>query len=1360
MKLGLKKKLRKIISITSISAFFACVFSACLTLGWYITDNKTQVGVDGNVHGSYFESGDGSYEDPFEIKYPIQLYYLAWLQEMGYFNQGAISEGNETTQIKQYSFYLSSDLDMSSYVLPPIGTEKYPFVGKFNGNGHKISKLTVDNSTSANTFTDDPYYTQSDYTYGYRIVGLFGVIGSLDGENASTVGGRNSDGSNYSTTYTYDTSALSVSNFYLEDAVIKTSEKSTLIGAVAGYVNGPITNVGVNTSTITIASSSTSALTDFTTNFSDYSIVGYCTPKYKSKLSIVDTDVYTPMITESTYVASSAGNSWGDSIDMKTLLNRIKKLESTGTYGTSHNSIPEYTKTESVLVGTDDTEIARATTSTSTQTWSYSNGDVYYKKTDDIGSYYFKHMDSNDGPKVYVGGYSDVEDSSSKTVTTIKLNTETETAYYVRVDNNNHYASINTTSGAYTAVSGTTSAIKWHYDSNSGSLSTVLTINGTPNIYYLNWNSDSGFSVSTNAGTSWEVNNNQFRAKDTSNNFKIYADYNGQRVYLNINNGHDGFEGGNNEGNATVWTIENFGVTNNGEIYTTINNTKYNITFDPTNNNSRKAIHINGSYSGRVWYRVSDKNNNTASINGTNALIIRQLATPDGSGYYYNWNYNGSWRCGQSNSSNIYLIEQGGSSTTTNPSFARTGVSDNKYTISSSLERSGTAGYIPLSVEGGNSLFNDNGNPEISKFAAANKNTGYIVGGYYDKYNGKGPGHDVDTTYRGDVRIAAYGISKIKGGYSNNKFQKIYTINENNAKQDITNSKNFAKFDSAKNNLGNSLNGSNYVYGIHFMDSAISMNHIISADQVTINKTTYTNYEMPEDSVDFTLKDKGYINFFAGEYQNDTNAFFSLNTIIRDEENPCKIESIEKISQIYECETDPSQPYIYLYESGSFSDGGNYSVSSNQFTKGTLTYKLIFDTMRIGKNSNISKGGNDIFYFEIPVNAGEFALGSVEGGCGGYLIYLDIAAASQTIHRKTTTEEFVTTTSTFEYPVGVQYVDDNTSAPIDDQNSIAISLGTGATDGSYTVSRNGDNISPDSIKGSTLVYQGDGITTTGLTFGGTSTVKLRRITDYDFNDVSGIYSKQITLIETIKSGSTITNNIMVSFYVNTQQPNNFDDYDYVCTFTYTYIGESPYFNYKYYYHDADKVFEPMFVNPSGKSLTITVTELASDYKVMTGANTADMTPADVTGGTKNTITFGEGEITKADTWLELSDYDNTPTNLHYTYSDVEDLEVDYEFIFALDFSTLKNVTKASDPAVLSGSYKFTFTVLEGDEDLEVHYKNAGSSTFVQGTGEGTAEITFINDSVSARISSFMPFNNVALDVNPTIINSDGWKNKR
>ena len=87
---------------------------------WFTDTRSSKVKINSSVLGSYFQSGTGTQDDPYEVHTPIQLYYLAWLQNLGAFNTEYTED--ETAHIKQFHFYLSADLDMSQYKLHIIFT--------------------------------------------------------------------------------------------------------------------------------------------------------------------------------------------------------------------------------------------------------------------------------------------------------------------------------------------------------------------------------------------------------------------------------------------------------------------------------------------------------------------------------------------------------------------------------------------------------------------------------------------------------------------------------------------------------------------------------------------------------------------------------------------------------------------------------------------------------------------------------------------------------------------------------------------------------------------------------------------------------------------------------------------------------------------------------------------------------------------------------------------------------------------------------------------------------------------------------------------------------------------------------------
>ena len=252
-------------------------------------------------------------------------------------------------------------------------------------------------------------------------------------------------------------------------------------------------------------------------------------------------------------------------------------------------------------------------------------------------------------------------------------------------------------------------------------------------------------------------------------------------------------------------------------------------------------------------------------------------------------------------------------------------------------------------------------------YEAARKNTGYVIGGSEDNTTNAYP----DKT--GDIRVSQYSTSDINNSYRNGNLNTVYTINSN-LQREIINPDDYTKYSESKTSFLEAITGGN-IYGLHFMPANININHLVTADYTLINGEEKTNYEMPASSIDFNVVEKGCINFFAGTYFSGNNSFFSLHHIERDAND--KITSIQEIAEIYKS-SDESKDYIYKYTNGS------YTASL------TSDYSLVFSTNRIKKQNSVTTDA--VYYFEIPVNAGEFALGSVDGGTGAYLMYLDIAS--------------------------------------------------------------------------------------------------------------------------------------------------------------------------------------------------------------------------------------------------------------------------------------------------------------------------------------------------------------------------------
>lgn len=292
-------------------------------------ENEKPVFNNGYTESDY--NGTGSQDAAYEIKTPEQFYNLAWLQYLGYFNKVYNEDGveQEVVALPTTYFYLSADLDMTGKILPPIGTREYPFIGSFDGCGHTVKNLTVANTAnSVELAVNEEDFTETE------IVGVFGVVGSLDApveptnEKASVTSGEK--------TYTYSSKTNKIKNVTFSQVTIRTETDNALVGLAAGYVNGTLENVGVADSTLSIKAGTAALdkMTAITTDdLSDYSLVGYCTQPYLGGGKTVTTKHFTPEEgkTDSGIFQPGAGNSWGGSVDMKALYERLSRFAKAST---------------------------------------------------------------------------------------------------------------------------------------------------------------------------------------------------------------------------------------------------------------------------------------------------------------------------------------------------------------------------------------------------------------------------------------------------------------------------------------------------------------------------------------------------------------------------------------------------------------------------------------------------------------------------------------------------------------------------------------------------------------------------------------------------------------------------------------------------------------------------------------------------------------------------------------------------------------------------------------------------------------------------------------------------------------------
>lgn len=176
----------------------------------------------------YFAGGNGTKDNPYLISSAVHLYNLAWLQDLGYFDD------------KIYYFELNNDVDMNQInnivgYLPPIGingsgmddeSKAYKFKGHFEGNQYKISNLKI------NTTEFDMYPSVINDINSFNFGDSVGVFGYTYGE--------------YQNEALLKNSSSTVQNVILENPTIVTSiTTNSYVGVVAGQVEGEMSKIAV-----------------------------------------------------------------------------------------------------------------------------------------------------------------------------------------------------------------------------------------------------------------------------------------------------------------------------------------------------------------------------------------------------------------------------------------------------------------------------------------------------------------------------------------------------------------------------------------------------------------------------------------------------------------------------------------------------------------------------------------------------------------------------------------------------------------------------------------------------------------------------------------------------------------------------------------------------------------------------------------------------------------------------------------------------------------------------------------------------------------------------------------------------------
>ena len=1116
------------IALLSSMTVFSAIAAATGVMAWFkpVAKIESSYGdVTGFSEGAYYESGDGlTLETAFVISKPRHLYNLAWLQYLGYYNKPGENG-------KQYYFKLKNDIDMTGWHLPPIGTEEYPFIGNFDGQGHVVSNLTTTNIHD--NFDRRPARASSAYfnnaSHYPDIVGFFGVIGDMNNQytdsSGNTLAGK-----------VYSSSINELKNVGLSNITVETESTTTLIGMAAGFVDATVSNVAVDEGTTTVTKNASCFSNSYTTKLSDYGVVGYATENYKANVTKAREKIYGLEVSpnhEFNAIDNGDDQGWGGSINMKTIYNRIVSLRrAKGTDTSSYGNGTANWRVDSTYYDGVEKASERVTYSTIGRTNNTNDAYSIYNGFNESGHEYIGNY--NVYARAASSGYgedgSTYGDQQYLYLSGGHYENRTYKSYY---NHSGYYIKDGSNYLAYDGsnLSNTTNAndaMVWQFSSLSGTTTIYYTYEN--HTYYL-VNYEGNLLVTDQMSTTWTLEKDADNTilKITNNGYKIdYYDgrwcllsssgspvYKGL-VYINrryMSTGTSGSTPGSsndNFNNAADFMIEsgtNYLYYMNGAakmyvaIYYVYNNG------NPTN----QVRVINSANANNYYYFTLNSNNVLTTVVPIQSSGGCGGTTTNNTDYYIGYS-NGSW-ISQTSTSNAaaynstvvgynpisgyddlavdYSLSQlvevkGPDSYQSNSDISTSSSNSHMYYTAADTT------YIPLNVESDLESYVSNAstvNSEISSghLDPKDSNTGYIIAGSTIASDTA----QFEGRYHSNIRVSRYALSNVNQSYSVSagstttisdlQESKVYTINTSGTtqtmQQALANAANmYPRYSDSKttffnnslassNNGGSTYTANRYVYGLHFMASTISINSIVNASKVSVLGKKSNTYQFPVDSIDFNLKQKGVINFFAGTYFTDNDSFFSLHEITRNNdatgynettssyESFNTIEDIKEIEEIWSTDVgSKTTKYANIYKYKGKSGNQMYSVpyrfdgNQNKFvmdkssdtdtntpyvyaTMGTSDfnsyvstygYTLKFKTSQIGKQNSLNS--NCIYYFEFPMNEGEYCLGSVTGGTGAYLLYLDIGANAAKTQRTLIYEHFDATIFKFEYPLGVAIV--------------------------------------------------------------------------------------------------------------------------------------------------------------------------------------------------------------------------------------------------------------------------------------------------------------------------------------------------
>ncbi len=180
---------------------------------------------------------------------------------------------------------------------------------------------------------------------------------------------------------------------------------------------------------------------------------------------------------------------------------------------------------------------------------------------------------------------------------------------------------------------------------------------------------------------------------------------------------------------------------------------------------------------------------------------------------------------------------------------------------------------------------------------------------------------------------------------------------------------NLREYATVRQGVDKMMNGQKVLHGFHFMQYLNENSYSTTDADVWIYDEHHTSYQLVKGGINFSVKEAGHITaVLASCFAGGKHSLFDLFEVKRDADN--KVTSFKQIDKIY---TDV--------------DGNVYYDPVDVAGK-----TLAFSMKNLSVNATFPQGS--AFYFEIPVKAGDYVLGTAAESHtqNAYLMYLDIGA--------------------------------------------------------------------------------------------------------------------------------------------------------------------------------------------------------------------------------------------------------------------------------------------------------------------------------------------------------------------------------